>query len=168
MWEDRGTAHADMIEILISLTVFKLRSRLWSVDHFLEQWCYVIYDLYPLLDDGQMTSTFDFFSMWWCCYYIFSGICYVMFQLLYLIFIVFVESFIAAFSLWRERLKSLSLVLRGTGLGGEPWDQLLVNWFAYRSRHKLWKFISREWHRFSNHIRLIPGDGSRISFWEEV
>jgi hypothetical protein len=31
-----------------------------------------------------------------------------------------------------------------------------------------WKFISKEWHRFSSHIRLIPGDGSRISFWGEV
>ena len=31
-----------------------------------------------------------------------------------------------------------------------------------------WKFISKEWHRFSSHIRLILGDGSRISFWEEV
>jgi hypothetical protein len=32
----------------------------------------------------------------------------------------------------------------------------------------LWKFISKEWHHFSNHIRLIPGDGSRISFWGEA
>ena len=32
----------------------------------------------------------------------------------------------------------------------------------------LWKFISREWHRFSSHIRLIPSNGSRISFWEKV
>jgi hypothetical protein len=31
-----------------------------------------------------------------------------------------------------------------------------------------WKFISKEWHHFSSHIRLIPGDGSRISFWGEV
>ena len=31
-----------------------------------------------------------------------------------------------------------------------------------------WKFISKEWHRFSSHIRLILGDGSRISFWGEV
>jgi hypothetical protein len=30
-----------------------------------------------------------------------------------------------------------------------------------------WKFISNEWHRFSTHIKLILGDGSRISFWEE-
>ena len=28
MWEDGGTAHADMIEILISLALLKLRSRL--------------------------------------------------------------------------------------------------------------------------------------------
>jgi hypothetical protein len=58
-------------------------------------------------------------------------------------------------------------------LGGERW------WWSERggwhSRDNagshgvgLWKFISRDWHRFSSHIRLIPGDGSRISFWEEV
>jgi hypothetical protein len=28
MWEDGGSAHADMIEILISLALLKLRSRL--------------------------------------------------------------------------------------------------------------------------------------------
>ena len=32
----------------------------------------------------------------------------------------------------------------------------------------LWKFINKDWHRLSSHIRLIPGDGSRISFWGEV
>jgi hypothetical protein len=32
----------------------------------------------------------------------------------------------------------------------------------------LWKFISKEWHHFSNHIRLILGDGSRINFWGEA
>jgi hypothetical protein len=32
----------------------------------------------------------------------------------------------------------------------------------------LWKFISKEWYHFFSHIRLIPGDGSRISFWGEV
>jgi hypothetical protein len=26
----------------------------------------------------------------------------------------------------------------------------------------LWRFISRDWHRFSSHTKLIPGDGSRI------
>jgi hypothetical protein len=28
MWEDRGSTHADMVEILISLALLKLRSRL--------------------------------------------------------------------------------------------------------------------------------------------
>jgi hypothetical protein len=32
MWEDGGSARADMIEILISLALLKLMSRLWSVD----------------------------------------------------------------------------------------------------------------------------------------
>ena len=31
-----------------------------------------------------------------------------------------------------------------------------------------WKFISKDWHRFSSLIRLLLGDGSRISFWGEV
>jgi hypothetical protein len=30
-----------------------------------------------------------------------------------------------------------------------------------------WKFISKDWHHFSSHIRFILGKGSRISFWEE-
>jgi hypothetical protein len=32
MWEDGGSAHADMIEILISLTLLKLKSKLLYVD----------------------------------------------------------------------------------------------------------------------------------------
>jgi hypothetical protein len=32
----------------------------------------------------------------------------------------------------------------------------------------LWKYISKEWRHFSHHTRLIPGDGSRISFWGEA
>jgi hypothetical protein len=32
----------------------------------------------------------------------------------------------------------------------------------------LWRFISRDWLCFSSHTKLIPGDGSRISFWEEM
>jgi hypothetical protein len=60
-------------------------------------------------------------------FFFFSGACCVMFQLLSLILIILVKSSAIAFSLRQERLKSLSLVLRGTGLRGEPWDQLLVN-----------------------------------------
>jgi hypothetical protein len=40
--------------------------------------------------------------------------------------IVLVKSSTAAFSLQQEKLKFLSLILQGTGLGGEPWDQLQV------------------------------------------
>jgi hypothetical protein len=47
-------------------------------------------------------------------------------------------------------------------------DNLLVPWFPSSHGMGLWKFISKEWHRFSNHIRLILGDGSIINFWEEV
>ena len=73
--------------------------------------------------------------MWWWCYCIFSSACCVILQLLSLILIVLVKSFAVAFSLWRERLKSLSLVPQGTGLWGKPWDQLLDNWFAHQSHH---------------------------------
>ena len=62
-----------------------------------------------------------------------------MFQLLSLIPIVLVKSSVATFWLQRERLKSLSLVPRGTGLGGKPWDQLLVNLFAYWGCHSLYQ-----------------------------
>jgi hypothetical protein len=34
MWEDGGIVHVDMIEILITLALLKLRSRLRSVDPF--------------------------------------------------------------------------------------------------------------------------------------
>jgi hypothetical protein len=51
----------------------------------------------------------------------------VIFHLLYLIFIVLIKSAATTFSLQREMLKSLSLVLRGTWLEGEPLDQLVVN-----------------------------------------
>ena len=45
MWEDGGTAHDDMIEILISLAMLKLR----SVDPFKRQ-CYLLFNgLYPYL-----------------------------------------------------------------------------------------------------------------------
>jgi hypothetical protein len=50
-----------------------------------------------------------------------------MFQLLSLIPIVIVKYSVTAFSLRREKLKSLSLVSREIGLGGKPWNQLLVN-----------------------------------------
>jgi hypothetical protein len=49
---------------------------------------------------------------------------------------------------------------RREGGGGPKLDRVLME--------GLWKFISKEWHHFSNHIRLIPGDGSRISFWGEA
>ena len=49
MWEDRGTARADMIEILISLALFKLRFGLRFVDLFLEQYLILSYGLYPYL-----------------------------------------------------------------------------------------------------------------------
>jgi hypothetical protein len=55
--------------------------------------------------------------------------------------------------------------------GGQVW----VGERGWRSRVRagphgmgFWKFSSKEWHHFSSHIRLILGDGSRISFWGEV
>jgi hypothetical protein len=59
----------------------------------------------------------------------------VIFYLLSLIPIVLVKSSVAAFLLRQEILKSPSLVPRGTGLGGELWNQLLVNCFAYAGCH---------------------------------
>ena len=77
MWEDGKTAHVDMIEILISLALLKLKSSLWSVDPFEKQWCYVIYGLYPLLDDGL--------RLWWPIPLMFI---YVMMILLYFLWCI--------------------------------------------------------------------------------
>ena len=145
MWEDGGIACVDMIEILISLVLLKLRSRLWSVDPF-ERQCLLLccYGLYPYL-----------MMVWWLVHFD-DYLCYddVIFPLVNVVWIlnywllipiVLVKSSTITFSLRQERLKSLSLVPWGIGLGGEPWDQLLVNWFAYRGRHSwyqnfmLWK-----------------------------
>jgi hypothetical protein len=59
----------------------------------------------------------------------------VIFYLLSLIPIVLVKSSATTFSLRREILKSPSLVPQGTGLGGELWNQLLVNCFAHAGCH---------------------------------
>jgi hypothetical protein len=32
----------------------------------------------------------------------------------------------------------------------------------------LWKFIYMGWRNFKRHFRFDPGDGSKISFWEDV
>jgi hypothetical protein len=83
-------------------------------------------------------------------------------------------------------LRLFNCVLLGKWLwrfASEPgawWRKVLVAKYGserggWRSRDNagshgvgLWKFISRDWHRFSSHFRLSPADGSRISFWEEV
>jgi hypothetical protein len=32
----------------------------------------------------------------------------------------------------------------------------------------LWKYICMGWQVFSNHFRFVPGEGSRIRFWEDI
>jgi hypothetical protein len=60
MWETRGFSRVDMIEILISLALLKLKSGLRSVDPFVNYvdvllfWSCIYFP-----DDGLMTSTFD-------------------------------------------------------------------------------------------------------------
>jgi hypothetical protein len=90
--------------------------------------------LYPLLNYGLMTKHFDDYL----CYdgFIISLVNIVwMLNYLSLFPIVLVKSSAAIFSLRQERLKSQSLALRGIGLGGEPWDQLLVNGFTHWGHH---------------------------------
>ena len=57
------------------------------------------------------------------------------------------------------------------GGGGEVWIKMR-KWCSRVRAGSIglgfWKFISKEWHRFSTHIRLIPDDGFRISFWEDT
>jgi hypothetical protein len=127
MWEDGWTTHVDMIEILISLAMLKLRFRLWSIDHFFKKCLISSYGLYPYL-----------MMVWWLVHFD-DYLCYdddVIFSLVYVVWmlnywsvipIVLVKSFTMPFSLQREMLKSPSLVSCGIQLGGELWDQLLVN-----------------------------------------
>jgi hypothetical protein len=60
MWETRGSARVDMIKILISLALLKLKSRLRSVDPFVNYVDVLLFwDCICFPDDGLMTSTFD-------------------------------------------------------------------------------------------------------------
>jgi hypothetical protein len=60
MWETIGFDHTDMIEILISLALLKLKSRIGSVDPF-ENYVDIMlfWDCISFLDDGLMINTFD-------------------------------------------------------------------------------------------------------------
>jgi hypothetical protein len=53
MWDDGGTTRADMIEILISLALLKLR--IWYVD--------------LLLNNDVMVLTFILMMVWWLVHY---------------------------------------------------------------------------------------------------
>jgi hypothetical protein len=64
MWETGGSIHADMIEILISLTLLKLKSKFWSIDLLWTMLTLVILGCIYFLNDGLMTSIFgDYYDI---------------------------------------------------------------------------------------------------------
>jgi hypothetical protein len=134
MWEDGGAACADMMEILISLALFKLKSRLWSVDLLWTMLMYPILGCIYFLDNGLLTSTLMtiylvmdvVLYLWYYC---------VMFLLLSLNPIVLVKSSVVVFSLRRGKWFPGGCVSEGHDWDGTPWGQLLVNWYSHRAGH---------------------------------
>ena len=60
MWETRGSAHGNMIEILISLALLKFMSRLWFVNPFENDVDVLLFwGCISFPNDSLMTSTFD-------------------------------------------------------------------------------------------------------------
>ena len=113
MWETRGSARADMIEILISLALLKLKSRLWYVDLLWTMLTFVYFGLYLFPTDGLMTSTFGDYLWYYGDVVLYLWYCGVIFQLLSLSPIVLVKSSATVFSLRRKRWFSEGCVLEG-------------------------------------------------------
>ena len=108
IWKDERIARNDMIEILISLALLKLRFRLWSADFFFLRQCYLnLWSVTPF-DDGSMTNTLWWLSMLWG---FITSLVNVVWMLNYwfLFPILLVKSSTKIFLLQREMLKSLSL-----------------------------------------------------------
>ena len=130
MWKDGGTTRDDMIEILISLALLKLKSRLWSINIFLRQ-CYLKLWFVTPFDDGPMTDTLWWLSMLWG--FIIS---LVNVKLLISISYSLSKVFCWDFLIMTRNVEISKSCLVRDKLGGESWDQLLVNWFAHRGRHR--------------------------------
>ena len=116
MWEEGGSARADMIKILISLALLKLKSRLWFVDLFWRiLWCCFGMYLFPVV--SLMTSTFNGYV--WCYddVVLYLWYCYVMFYLLSLNPIVFSKVFSCSFLVMTRKVFSRRSCLGGTWLG---------------------------------------------------
>ena len=115
MWEEGGSAHIDMIEILISLALLKLKSRLWFVDLLWTMLCcYFGMYLFPMI--GLMINTFGGY-VWYYDMILYLWYYYVMFYLLSLNPIVFSKVFCYSFLVTTRKLFSWRLCLGGTWLG---------------------------------------------------
>ena len=115
MCEEGGSTRADMIEILISLALLKLRFRLWSFD-LLWTMLYGYLRLYYFLgwSDDQYIWWLCII-LWWCDTYLWY--CCVMFHLLSLNPIVFSKVFCYSFLVTMRKVFSRRSCLRGTWLG---------------------------------------------------
>ena len=133
MWEDGGSACADMIEILISLALLKLKSRLWFADLLWTMFILFIlgctYFLLLVWWPVHLVTIYDIYNvalyLWYWC---------VMFHLLSLNPIVFSKVFCCSFLVTTRKMFFFrGLVLEGHVLDGVTWDQLLVNWLTHRA-----------------------------------
>jgi hypothetical protein len=133
IWEDGGSTRVEMIEILISLALLKLKSKLWSVDILWTMLIVVYFGLYLFscwwFDDQYIWWLF--MILWRCSTLSLILFCDVL--LLSLNPIALVKSSVIVFSLWREKWFHGGCVLEGYGWDAAPWDQLLVNWFIHRA-----------------------------------
>ena len=115
MWEEGGSTCANIIEILISLALLKLKFRLWSIDLLWTMLCcYFGMYLFPMV--GLMTSTFGGY-VWYYNMVLYLWYYYVMFCLLSLNLIVFSKVFHRSFLVTTRKLFFRRSCLRGTWLG---------------------------------------------------
>ena len=115
IWEEGGSARADMIKILILLALLKLKSKLWSANLLWTiLWHYFGMYLFPVV--GLMTSTFGGY-VWYDDVVLYLWYCYVMFHLLSLNPIVFSKVFCCSFLVTTRKVFSQRLCLGGTWLG---------------------------------------------------
>ena len=123
MWEEGGSSRADMIKILISLALLKLRFRFWSIDLLWTMFMLFIlgciYFLLLVWWPVHLVTIYDIYVvvlyLWYCC---------VMFHLLSLNPIVFSKVLCCNFLITTRNVFFFpgGRVLKGHSWDGAPWD----------------------------------------------
>ena len=105
---------------------------------------FVILWFVPLLDDGLMTSIFWWlFMLWW--FYIFSSECCVNVKLFISISYSLSKVFCCYFLVTMINVEIPESCPVRIVLGGQPWDQLLINWFVHWGCHLWWLTVRIFW-----------------------